>query len=156
MSTQIKIMKRTYSKHGMTDTKLHYIWRAMKQRCNNVNNKRYKDYGGRNISYDKSWESFVNFYNDVKDTYKEGLSLDRIDNNKGYSKENCRWATSTEQANNQTRNIIIRYNKKSLNIKQWSDLLDINYATLYYRVSNNFPLNKMFSKTYVTRPAKKK
>jgi hypothetical protein len=86
-------------KHGMTGTRVYRSWWDMKHRCNNVDNRHYKDYGGRGITYCAEWEDFINFYNDMGDM-PEGLSLDRIDNNQGYCKENCRWATPKEQASN--------------------------------------------------------
>ena len=71
----------------------------MKQRCQNKNHKYYASYGGRGIDISNDWQSFENFVNDMG-LKPNGLSLDRIDNNKGYSKENCRWATKAEQVRN--------------------------------------------------------
>lgn len=76
----------------------------MKKRCSNTKCRDYKYYGGKGILYDKSWESFENFLNDMGEKL-QGLSLDRIDNSKGYSKKNCRWATWKEQSRNTSRNI---------------------------------------------------
>ena len=72
----------------------------MKQRCNNPNNKHYKDYGGRGIGICKEWVQFINFYKDMGEPL-DSMSLDRIDNNKGYFKDNCRWATNIIQGRNQ-------------------------------------------------------
>lgn len=74
-------------------------WNSMKNRCNNSKLKEYKNYGARGISYDPKWEKFENFYNDMGKR-PEGATLDRIDVNKNYCKENCRWATKTEQQRN--------------------------------------------------------
>jgi hypothetical protein len=89
--------------HGMNDTRQYQIWADMKTRCDNIKHKWYPEYGGRGISYDKSWAKFENFWNDMKDDYSEDLTLDRIDNNAGYSKENCRWAPSSLQSHNQRK-----------------------------------------------------
>ena len=86
--------------HGMSDTRSHIAWLNMKQRCLNVTGRDYKDYGGRGITICPEWvSSFEAFYRDMGDS-PEGLSLDRINNDGGYSLANCRWATAIEQANN--------------------------------------------------------
>lgn len=84
----------------MYKSKEYISWFNMKQRCFNKNNIRYKDYGGRGITVCDRWKnSFENFYKDMGER-KEGFSLDRIDNNKGYYKENCKWSDNVEQGRN--------------------------------------------------------
>lgn len=85
-----------------SNSRLYHIWQSMKQRCLNSNHRRYNDYGGRGITVCEEWKnSFQVFYDwAMANGYKENLSIDRIDNDKGYSPDNCQWATMKEQRNN--------------------------------------------------------
>ncbi len=94
---------------GGSSHRLYGTWSTMIVRCYNINRKDYKYYGERGIKVDSRWASFENFISDMYPTFQEGLTLDRVDNNKGYSKENCRWATKTMQSRNR-RNIINKDN----------------------------------------------
>ena len=120
-------------KHGMINTKIYLIWNAMKQRCFNKKHPAYKKYGGRGITVCKSWLQFENFYKDIGEK-PEKLSLDRLDNNKGYSKENCRWATSKQQNNNRRDNVLFLYKGKKVSIVTLSKKFKIKYETLYQRI----------------------
>ena len=87
------------ARHGMAGTKIYNIWSDMVARCSRPTHSRYADYGGRGITVCERWRDFVNFYADMGER-PAGRSLDRIDNDKGYSPENCRWATDEEQRAN--------------------------------------------------------
>lgn len=89
--------------HGLTNHRLYYVWDAMINRCHNSSNKAYKDYGARGIIVCKEWHDVKNFINDMYPSYEEGLTLDRKDNNLGYSPENCRWVTRSVQVRNTRR-----------------------------------------------------
>lgn len=109
------IVKRS-TKHGLTPfgvnpPKEYHIWASMIQRCENIKDKSYKYYGGRNIKVSKRWHDFRNFINDMGWRKNPNTSIDRINNDGNYTKSNCRWATRKEQMNN------TRANKKlTLNI----------------------------------------
>lgn len=79
--------------------KEYAIWVKMRQRCKNPNDPKFKDYGARGIKVCSEWDSFAQFFEDMGEK-PDGLSIDRKDNDKGYSKENCKWSTPLEQANN--------------------------------------------------------
>jgi hypothetical protein len=95
----------------MSKAPVYLIYRSMLSRCNDRRQKAYPYYGGRGIKVCPEWNCFENFYRDMGDR-PPGLSLDRIDNDKGYSKENCRWATTSQQRANQ---------RPRLRIEQFSD-----------------------------------
>ena len=126
-------MSKSQIKHGYRNTSFYKSWQNMKSRCDNLNNSDYKNYGGRGISYSYSWKEFVNFQKDMESTYRKGLTLDRINNNKGYSKENCRWATYKEQNNNRRDNHLFSYNGISDTLTGWAKRLKINKSTLSER-----------------------
>ena len=89
------------TKHGQHNTRLYRIWNTMKNRCQNPNVHNYFRYGGRGITVCKEWQEFTPFYEwSTRNGYRENLTLDRIDNFKGYSPENCRWVTMKEQHRN--------------------------------------------------------
>ena len=91
--------------HNMTGTKMYRCWVNMKNRCHNPKDAYFKDYGGRGIKMQADWLEFIHFYNDMVDTHSDSLTLDRIDNDGNYCKENCRWATSLEQGANKRNSI---------------------------------------------------
>lgn len=120
--------------HSMSKTRIYNIWCKAKERTTNPNNSAYERYGGRGIKMCDSWlNSFENFYEDMKDTYKPNLTIDRIDNDKGYYKENCRWTTAKVQANNRRSNVLITHNNKTKNLKTWAIELGINPKTVFTR-----------------------
>lgn len=119
--------------HGMSRTGFYDSWCHMRARCDNPKSKDYPTWGGRGISYVSSWNKFENFLSDMYDTWKPGLTLDRIDNNRDYSPDNCRWATRTEQNNNRRDNHLFTYDGLSMTLVGWSKKLNIKRSTLAQR-----------------------
>lgn len=134
-------------KHGKRKTKLYIVWCNMRNRCDCTGNKEYKNYGGRGISVCSDWYSFIAFMNwAFASGYSKGLTIDRIDNDKGYYPENCRWITRKEQANNKTNNHYITYRGETKTLKQWSESLNIPYYRLRSRINNcGFSIEEAFS-----------
>lgn len=106
----------------------------MIQRCGNLNHKQWKNYGGRGITVCERWLKFPNFLEDIGRNWKLGLTLERKDNNKGYYKENCRWATIKQQARNRRNNRLISYNGKTQCLAAWSEEYNILSSTLWARL----------------------
>jgi hypothetical protein len=113
---------------------MYQAWCNMKSRCDNPNYTNYQLWGGRGISYDSRWKIFENFAEDMYSTYKKGLTLDRIDNNSNYSKENCRWATRKEQNNNRRDNVLIEYKGISDTLLNWANYFKIKRSALAQRI----------------------
>src|ERR1035437_4909557 len=111
-------------------TRFYKVWAQMKQRCNNPKHPRFKDYGGRGITICKRWDLFSNFFIDMNESYKDNLTLDRINNSKGYSKNNCKWSTYREQNENRRDNKKLSFNGLTMTITRWSEKLGIKKSTL--------------------------
>jgi len=118
---------------------LYCVWGNMKSRCTNPKDTNFLRYGARGISFCDKWKSFGGFFDDMADSCKDGLTLDRIDNNGNYCKENCRWATKKEQALN-SRNIEratkIKYMGICDTITNWAKYIGIKRRTLSQRIIN--------------------
>ena len=104
------------------------------ERCYNKKNKRYYCYGGRGITVCKHWHNVRNFIHDMEPTYKKGLQIERIDNDKGYSPNNCAWVTQTQQAQNKSSNINLTHKGQTFCLAVWSRKTGISYGTLWERV----------------------
>jgi len=123
--------------HGYSNSPTYMTWGKMIQRATNPNNDRSADYIGRGITVCDDWKVFENFLRDMGER-PEGMSLDRIDNSKGYSPENCRWATPKEQLNNTRRNRFLTLNGETKTVAQWAEEAGINAGTIYSRLGRGW------------------
>lgn len=130
-------------KHWLSYSNIYMRYYHIKERCENVKNKRYKNYWWRWIQCE--WKTFEDFYQDMWETYKEWLTIDRIDVNWNYNKQNCRWITNKEQQRNKTNNHNITYKWETKTLSEWSDILKINYNTLSSRIYRWMSVDKAFN-----------
>ncbi len=123
--------------HGKSKTRLHGIWRGIKDRCLNQNNSRFNLYGGRGITICKEWkDDFQAFYDwSMKNGYADNLSIDRIDVNGNYEPSNCRWADDKTQANNKTTSVLLTMNGETHTISEWAGIVGIDRKTISDRIT---------------------
>lgn len=135
-------------KHGQRYTRLYRIWLGMKERCSNPNHTNFNLYGGRGITVCDDWKHSFETFREwaMANGYADGLSIDRIDSNKGYCPDNCRWETNFAQNNNKRSSVMISYAGTTHNLKEWSIISGINYYTLYSRYKAGKPLEEVFAK----------
>lgn len=123
--------------HRQSNTRLYRIWGNMVNRCTNKNNPAYQRYGRRGIFVCKDWLHFEPFEKWArKNGYNNTLTLDRIDNDRGYEPENCRWATAIVQGNNKRSNHLITYQGETKTIAEWAVKSGIPYKTLHRRIKS--------------------
>ena len=130
-----KSRHNTRQTHGDTGTRLYNIWHSMKQRTNNPKTIVSKYYHDKGIIVCKSWCSYENFKKwSLANGFDKNLTLDRINNEKGYSPDNCRWVTWEIQENNRTNNHVIVYNGETKTLSQWARFLGFKPKTLSRRI----------------------
>jgi hypothetical protein len=118
--------------HGCTYTRTYMCWRNMISRCDHKSTHQYYLYGGRGITYSKRWKKFENFLTDMGEC-PANLTLDRVNPNGNYSKRNCRWATTKQQAANKRTSIYLKMNGLKLCISEWARITGIGKTTLKNR-----------------------
>jgi ribosomal protein S27E len=131
---QKEVTKNRFTKHGLRHNPIHKVWSGMVQRCTNKNVPHYSYYGGRGITVCDEWLTVEGFYKDMGERPK-GTTLDRINNELGYFKDNCRWVTSEEQSNNKRSSVKITYKGKTQTLSQWAKEYNMKRETLYGRVT---------------------
>lgn len=132
------------TKHGYAGTKIYNVWIGMVKRCGNPDCGSYGYYGGRGITVCERWLKFENFNEDMSPR-PDGMSLDRVDNSKGYSKENCRWATRTQQSRNTRAVRLIAYNGETKCVSEWAEYLGLKYCTLLRRLNSGWDIARAFN-----------
>jgi hypothetical protein len=131
------------TKHGLSHTKIYRRYKGILERCYQPNHQSYKDYGGRGITVSEEWlnsnnnDGFTNFYNwSISSGYSENLTLDRINNDEGYSPLNCRWVTRAVQSENKRNTVRVKTKYGVLTFKELHDITNIPLATIRDRYYN--------------------
>lgn len=144
------------TKHGFAPDgnveRLYKTWQSMKQRCTNPKNTEYQNYGGRGITICEEWlNSYLKFREwAYANGYNENAphlqcTIDRIDNNKGYSPDNCRWVDMKTQSNNKSTNHYITYNNETHTLAEWERLTGISRSVITCRIKRGWSVEKTFT-----------
>ena len=116
--------------HGLSKTRFYKTWSEMLRRCSNQNAANYFMYGGRGIKVCEEWLTFENFYRDMFPSYRKGLTIDRIDVNGNYCKENCRWLDAKGQARNRRNTLIVN----GVPLIELCEKMNLNYNAIWQRI----------------------
>jgi hypothetical protein len=141
--------RKTKHGEGYGQTPEYRAWRSLRGRCLNPRDSHYPDYGGRGITLCKRWHTYTNFLADMGRRPSSAHSIDRKDNNKGYTPRNCRWATLTQQNRNTRRSVRLRYRGKTRHLMEWAEITGIPYHTLYTRMRKGSTPAQILEAEYV-------
>jgi hypothetical protein len=120
-------------------------WSESLKRCSNPAHRQYKYYGGRGIRYCKRWQNFENFLKDMGPR-PPGMTLERKNNNRGYSKSNCQWATRCQQTRNRRNTLKVTYKGMTRTLPEWAEIAGIDYYTLKARVTAGYTARQVLTK----------
>lgn len=121
-------------------TPTYITWKSMINRCNNSKNEKWHRYGGRGILVCERWIVYENFLEDMGERIGN-MTLDRINNNLGYFKENCRWTTNRVQQRNRNNNISLIHNGETMLVIEWSERIGIKYGTVWARLKKGLSID---------------
>lgn len=142
---ELQLSKRI--KHGMHESRTYGVWEGMIDRCHNKSSRGYKNYGARGITVCSSWRDFRNFFKDMGEA-PNGMQIDRINNDLGYSPDNCRWVTPVENCRNKRTNVLITIKGVTRCVEEWSKITGITDETIRYRFHQGWPEEKILSKNH--------
>jgi len=137
--------KEVITKHSLYGTKEYRSWQHMLRRCDTPNTDSSHLYFEKGIRVCERWKIFLNFLEDMGNAPTVTHSIDRLDNNKGYYKENCRWATKIEQSRNTNRNKLIEYNGEVKCMSEWAETFNIKYGVVVKRFQMGWCAVKVFT-----------
>jgi hypothetical protein len=137
-----EVTKKLFTTHGHSQTGIYRSYKEMVRRCTKPGHIEWATYGGRGIKVCERWMVLENFIADMMATWKEGLSIDRINPDGDYCPENCRWATSIEQNNNKRNNVRVEYNGETLTLAQWARKLGMSLQAFRDRLKNGWTVKE--------------
>lgn len=136
------LVRLLFTTHGQTGSPEYISWMSMRQRCYYKKSGSYSRYGARGIRVCKRWLKFENFLSDMGKKPSPDHSLDRINNSKGYSPSNCKWATRLEQGSNCRNNKLLTFNRKTMCMAQWQRATGISRHAIYYRLKSGWDIER--------------
>ena len=134
------LKKELSVKHGMCGTRQYIVWGNLIQRMTNPKSTKYKNY--QHLSVCEKWKTFEGFWEDMKEGYQDHLTIDRVDNNKGYYMDNCQWITHKEQQRNRCNNHIIEFKGKIKCLAEWAEEYSLKYNVLSKRIRSGWTIEK--------------
>ena len=140
-ATVIRCTKHGFAGRGSRPA-AYRTWKEMRKRCLSSKSSRYHDYGGRGITICDRWLDFENFYADMGDPPSPAHSIERIDNNSGYSPDNCKWATNKEQQRNKRTSRMIEFQGQTRCASEWEEILGFRRLTLINRLNAGWSVEK--------------
>lgn len=144
---------KNHYKHGLSHTRIDNIYKSMIDRCLNPKSRNFHKYGAKGIGVCDEWKSDnTKFFEwSFANGYAENLTLDRIDNNQGYSPNNCRWVSYKTQNNNRTNNHYVEAFGKRKTIAEWSDITGFKQSTIWERLKRGLPPEIALTKEIQTK-----
>jgi hypothetical protein len=140
---RLQTISRKATQHAMSKHPAYAVWRSMLARCENPRHRAFKNYGARGIGVCASWrDSFAGFWADMGPTYREGMTLERRENELGYSPENCTWATPKAQANNTRTVHRLATPLGVMSALEAANRFGVKYSTLQYRLTHGWELRR--------------
>jgi len=138
--------------HGKSRSRIYLLWSRIKVRCDKVTCSQYKNYGGRGITYDRSWEKFEPFYQwAINNGYQDNLTIERINVDGNYCPENCKWITFKEQARNKRNTYRVKYKNKEYCVSELAEIVGIKVDTLKKRLNKGISVEDAIKTTVVKR-----
>ena len=149
-----QFMREKKLTHGLSKSSEYTIWRSMLVRCYTKHHPTYKNYGKRGITVCQKWHNFESFYSDMGVRPTSRHCLERVNNNAGYSPDNCVWATYKNQQNNKRNNLNITYKSKTMTVAEWENWLGVRKNFLWKRLNRGWSVEAAIT-TPTLRPNRK-